>query len=169
MIAWLMLVIQVLMIFGMGLCSTGSLAPDETVTDQRSVKSELEGRSFRQFHPAKDANPRKAVILDFSGPFVLWAQYAEEGHAVSEWEIRADDYRVSGSSGGSEVLIHLENPQFPVMCENCVDVGGISISMREVFDSGEIAFRIDDPEKQLPSPFPVFYSWTRFNEDEVVD
>ena len=172
MIAWLLLAIQVLMLFGMGLCGNTPPSQDQLTVDQQSIKSELEGRSFRQFHPARDADARKGVVLDFTGPIVLWAQYSEEGRAINEWEIRADDYRVSGDVE-REVVIHLENPQFtqrfPVSCENCVNVEGVSISVRAVFDAEEIAFRINDPASQLPRPFPVFGGWTRFIEDERVD
>ena len=48
------------------------------------VKAELEDRSFRQFDPSKDANKRKAVILDFFDGVRLWAQYAEGNTALSE-------------------------------------------------------------------------------------
>ena len=110
MIAWLVMAMQALMDFGIGFCDMSTVSPEETALDQRSVKSGLAGRSFRQFHPSKDADFRKGVVLDFTGPVVQWAQYAEEGHAVSEWEIRPDGYRVSGGSDGSEVVIHLEPP-----------------------------------------------------------
>ena len=124
MIAWLVMAMQALMIFGIGFRGVSTASPEATVLDQRSVKSGLEGRSFRQSHPSKDADFRKGVVLDFTGPVVRWAQYAEEGHAVSELEIRADDYRVSGGSGGLEVVDDLENPiftqRFPSRCENYV-------------------------------------------------
>ena len=77
MIAWLVLAIQVLMLFTMGLCGTSTPHQPEKIADQRNIKSELEGRSFRQFHSSKDADFRKGVILYFSGPVALWAQYSE--------------------------------------------------------------------------------------------
>ena len=61
------------------------------------VKAELRGRSFRQFDPSRNANKRKAVILDFFSGVGLWAQYAEGNTALSEWEILADDYSVEKS------------------------------------------------------------------------
>ena len=30
-------------------------------------------------------------------------------------------------------------------------------------------FKLNDPDKRLPSPFPVFKSWTKFREDEYFD
>ncbi len=110
MIARLVMAMQVLMIFGIGFCGMSAVSPEATALDQWSVKPGLEGRSFRQFYSSKDADFRKGVVLDFTGPVVQWPQYAEEGHAVSELEIRADDYRVSGGSDGSEVVIHLDPP-----------------------------------------------------------
>ena len=33
-----------------------------------------------------------------------------------------------------------------------------------MFDEGRIAFRLNDPEGVLPEPFPIFGSWTVFEE-----
>ena len=41
--------------------------------------------------------------------------------------------------------------------------------MKNVFDGDDIEFRINDPNDVLPLPFPVFKSWTQFNEDEYVE
>ena len=139
-----------------------------TEADKELVVEELQGRSFRQFDPHLDASPRKAVILDFTGGITLWAQYAEEGHAVNEWEVFAESYSVDGS--GSEYTIRFNEPGsaqgFPSECDNCIATSGVSVSIRDVFDSEKISFRLNDPDNVLPSPFPVFGSWTRFNEDE---
>ena len=54
-------------------------------------------------------------------------------------------------------------------CDDCIPVLGISISIRDVFDEERIRFRVNDPDGALPSPFPVFTSWTRFREDEIFD
>ena len=139
-----------------------------TEADKERVVEEMQGRSFRQFDPHLDVSPRKAVILDFTGGITLWAQYSEEGHAVNEWEISAESYSVDGS--GSEYTIRFNEPGsaqgFPSECDNCIPTPGVSISVRDVFDSEKIPFRLNDPDNVLPSPFPVFGSWTRFNEDE---
>ena len=75
------------------------------------MKAELQDRSFRQFEPSVDAaSPRKGVILSFFGPLTIWAQYAEGNHALNEWEIAADDYRVE-EHGGSEITLHLDAPR----------------------------------------------------------
>ena len=138
------------------------------------ILDELQNRSFRQFDPGKDADPRKAVILDFFGPAIqVWAQYAEGGHAIDEWEIFAGNYRVEWDSRSSEATIHFDSARFvqtfPDPCEDCVEVTGFSISIRNLFDPDRIAFRLNDPDNVLPRPFPVFESWTHFNEDEIFD
>ena len=137
------------------------------------IKAVLEDRSFRQFDPDVDASPRKGVILDFFNGISLWAQYAEGDYAINEWEIRAHDYRVERASDGSEIKIYFIEPRstriLPNRCENCIETVGISISIRDVFDSDRIAFKLNDPDNSLPSPFPVFQSWTKFKEDEYFD
>ena len=142
--------------------------------DQKTLEdtaAELEGRSFRQFHPSRNASPRSGVILDFRNGFRLWAQYAEDGHAVYEWEVTADSYRIESAGEPSEFVLFPESvrseQQFPDPCLDCVPAAGVSISVRHVMDADEIAFRINDPDNVLPQPFPVFDSWTRFREDEV--
>ena len=50
-----------------------------------------------------------------------------------------------------------------------MEFSGLSISIRDVFDEDKIRFRVDDPQDSLPSPFPVFGSWTRFEEDIYYD
>ena len=135
------------------------------------VKAELRGRSFRQFDPSKDANKRKGVILDFFRGIGLWAQYAEGNTALSEWEILADDYRVEKSS--SEYRIYFEAPHsvqiLPTQCDNCIETSGISISIRNLFDSKKMEFKLNIDNDDFPRPFPIFESWTQFNEDEYFD
>ena len=141
-------------------------------SDVERIKAELEDRSFRQFQPSVDASPRKGVILSFFGPITIWAQYAEGRSALNEWEIAADDYRVELHGGASEITIHLDQPRssqgIPTRCDDCIPTEGISLSIRNLFDSERIEFRLNDPNGVLPSPFPLFHSWTRFNEDEIV-
>ena len=148
------------------------LYPVDRETFER-VTAELEGRSFRQFHPSVDANPGTGVILDFHDGFSMWAQYARDGRAVYEWEITADGYRVEWSGNVSELVLVPVDPtsiqQFPDSCSDCIPTSGVSISVRHVFDSDDIAFRINDPDNVLPLPFPVFTSWTRFDEDEYFE
>ena len=154
----------------------GGAGPLEPIAeaDAERIKAELAGRSFRQFEPGVDADRRQGVILDFVDGFSLWAQYGEGGYAVSEWEISSNDYRIESRSGDSgEVTITFVGPvtrqQFPEACEDCIETSGVTISIRDVFDAERISFRVNDPEGNLPSPFPVFGSWTRFEEDEYFD
>ena len=143
--------------------------------EEEKVKSELNDRSFRQFAPSKGAVKRKGVILDFfdsEGRVIsLWAQYAEGDTAIQEWEVFANDYRVE--KAGSEYRLYFDSPNshqnLPNKCDNCIETEGISISIRNLFDSDRIEFRVNDPDDSLPSPFPVFTSWTRFSEDEYFD
>ena len=139
--------------------------------EEQVVKAELKGRSFRQFNPSRDANKRKAVILDFFSGVSLWAQYAEGNTALSEWEILADDYSVEKS--GSEYRIYFEAPRsaqiLPTQCDNCIGTSGISISIRNLFDSEKIQFKLNIDNDDFPRPFPIFESWTKFNEDEYFE
>ena len=154
-------------------CDTG--APSKPVTDEDAarIKAELDDRSFRQFEPHKDGDPRKGVILDFFGPVSIWAQYAEGDRAAYEWEIFADDYRIEGDGDGSEITIHLLQPRsrqtFPTECRDCIPTDDVSLSIRNVFDGERISFRLNDPAANLPLPFPVFHSWTAFSEDEYFE
>ena len=45
----------------------------------------------------------------------------------------------------------------------------MSVSVRDFLRREAIAFRLNDPGGVLPSPFPVFDTWTRFIEDEIVE
>ena len=135
------------------------------------VKSELQGRSFRQFEPSRDAKKRKGVIVDFFDGVRLWAQYAEGNTALSEWEILADDYSVEKS--GSEYRIYFDAPRsvqiLPTQCDNCIKTSGISISIRDLFDSEKIRFKLNIDNDDFPRPFPIFESWTKFKEDEYFE
>ena len=141
--------------------------------EMAEIKAVLNDRSFRQFDPDVDASPRKAVILDFFNGISLWAQYSEGNYAINEWEIRANDYRIERAGDGSEIKFYFIEPRstrtLPNRCENCIETAGISISIRDVFDSEKIAFKLNDPDSSLPSPFPAFQSWTKFREDEYFD
>ena len=150
-------------------CGSSAREPVSGLEEER-IKSELSGRSFRQFEPAKDSSPRKGVILEFFNGIRLWAQYAEVGHAKYEWEIYSTDYRIESKGKGSEFEVLFVNPSstqgFPTECENCIETSGLSISIRDIFDSEKISFKVNDPEGGLPLPFPVFAEWTKFEEDE---
>ena len=141
-----------------------------SASEVAAIKDELADRSFRQFEPHVDGNPRKGVILDFFGPLSVWAQYSEGGHALNEWEIVADDYRVERAGSGQVVTLYPVAPRtlqrLPTECSACINVGDVSVSVRNVFDPDRIAFRLNDPDGVLPLPFPAFTRWTEFREDE---
>ena len=85
----------------------------------------------------------------------------------------SNDYRIEKHGGGSEMTIYLDQPRsiqtFPTRCDDCIPTAGVSISIRDVFDSAKISFKLNNPNGILPSPFPVLGSWTRFTEDEFVE
>ena len=139
--------------------------------EEQLVKAELKGRSFRQFDPSRDAKKRKGVILDFFSGVSLWAQYAEGNTALSEWEILAADYTVEKS--GSEYRIYFEAPRsvqiLPTECDNCIGTSGLSISIRDLFDKEKMRFKLNIENADFPRPFPIFESWTKFNEDEYFE
>ena len=139
--------------------------------EEERIKAELKNRSFRQFEPSVDANKRKGVILDFFNGVELWAQYAEGRTALNEWTISAEDYRVEKS--GSEYRIYFDAPRseqiLPTQCHDCIETSGISISIRNLFDSEKIRFKLNIDNDNFPRPFPVFKSWTKFREDEYFD
>ena len=155
--------------------SCGPATPAQPVGEEEEarIRAELRDRSFRQFEPSRDGSPRKGVILDFFGPIGIWAQYAEGDLAVSEWEIAAENYRIERRGGSSEITIYLDQPgserTLPTECDDCIPTEGVSISIRDVFDSDRTSFKLNDPSGVLPSPFPVFGSWTRFAEDEYME
>ena len=155
--------------------SCNGLPASEPVGEEQEqeIKAALRDRSFRQFSPSRDANPRRSVILDFFDGLEVWSQYAEDNRAVSEWIISSADYRIESSGDPSEITIYFIDPNsaqtFPTQCENCIRGDGLSISIRDVFDEDSIAFRLNDPDNVLPLPFPVFHAWTMFSEDEYFD
>ena len=154
-------------------CGPANPARPVSGEEEAQIKAELRDRSFRQFEPSRDASLRKAVILDFFGQISVWAQYAEGDQAVSEWEIASDDYRIERRGGTSQITIYLDQPRsmqtLPTRCDDCISTEDVSISIRDVFDSAKISFKLNDPNGVLPSPFPVFGSWTRFAEDEFME
>ena len=135
-----------------------------------SVAETLRGRSFRQFVPSRDASPRRAVIISFFSGVSVWAQYAEDGHALNEWEVVADEFQVVPGNTDSELTVRLVEPRtrqlLPTECNDCIDASGLSVSVRNVFAPAMIAFKLNDSEGSLPLPFPLFGQWTQFNEDE---
>ena len=168
-----LLVLIALVALALPACIPGPSLQPATDADRLEIMTTLQDRSFRRFEPSVDADRRKGIILDFFGPVTLWAQYAVGNYAVEEWEIVAHDYRIERSDDFSIVTIHLEGASTRRIlsdeCEDCLPTAGVSISVRDLFDGDRIRFRINDPNGVLPSPFPVFQSWTRLPEDELFD
>ena len=139
----------------------------------QSVMEQLQDRSFRQFEPGRDSSPRKAVVIDFFNGISVWAQYSENNHALSEWEIFAQEFEAQVAGNGSDITLTPINPHStqiqPETCDDCVDPAGFSVSIRGLFDSTDIAIMLHDPSGTLPSPMPVFTQWTPFQEDEYFD
>lgn len=54
---------------------------------------------------------------------------------------------------------------FPAARTDCVGSPRVSVAIQDVFHADRIRFRVDDLQDRWPSPFPVFRSWTRFEED----
>lgn len=154
-------------------CSGAASSEEVTAAEAAEALEALRDRSFRGFEPHVDGDPRRGVIVSFIGPFSLWAQYAEGRYALSEWEITANEIRIESRGGTSEVTLHLveatSSQTLPTQCADCIDSAGVSISIRDYVDQGRAEFRINDPGNVLPSPFPVFDSWTRFDEDVYVN
>ncbi|MCY3556569.1 MAG: hypothetical protein OXH56_14745 [Gemmatimonadetes bacterium] len=143
--------------------------------EAQRVKSELANRSFRRFHPSRDAPERKAVIIDFFGSedqaIGLFAQYALNEVALAEWEVSAGNYNVE-KSGSAYTLVPIEpssSRSLPAPCENCIPVSGLSISVRNLFNGGNIQFKLNNAGNRLPLPFPIFDEWSTWSEDEYFD
>ncbi len=136
-----------------------------------NIRKTLADRSFRRFSPGRDANPRKGVVLDFFAGLKLYAQYAVDGHAVNEWEMAADHYDLELGDSPNVITLHPVEPRtyqwFPSECGDCVDTTKVSVSVRNVFNPSRMEFRVNDPNRVLPIPFPVFSEWTTFREDEI--
>ena len=168
-LAPIVLLCAVLLVSACG--GNGELMPVDEAEEKR-IKAELDGRSFRQFEPSIDASPRKGVVLSFFDEVSIWAQYAEGYRAVNEWEVLADDYRVERAGDSPEFTIYFREPtsvrELPTKCTNCIPTSGFSISIRNVFDEEKIEFKLNDPEDGFPRPFPIFESWTEFSEDEIM-
>ena len=153
-------------------CTGGDEAQPVSQAEEARVKSALMDRSFRQFEPSVNASPRKGVILDFFHGVTIWAQYAEDAYALNEWEIAAGDYRVEKYGDLSQITIHPIDPRavqgLPTECDDCIEPSRVSISIRNVLEEN-ISFKLNFPAGTLPPPFPVFDTWTEFQEDEYME
>ena len=167
------LFLTTLVLVAVGLATGCAEAEPVTDAEASEIKSALDGRSFRQFDPGRDDSPRRAVVIDFFDGVEVWAQYAEGDYAIDEWRIFASDYHIEKSGDLSDITIYVENPRseriLTESCHDCIPMDGFSISIRDALHEDDIRFRLNDPDDVLPSPFPVFTSWTRFSEDEYFE
>ena len=165
-------IIMAVAALAMAACYSASPEP-LTAAEDAMVQAALQDRSFRQFEPHVDGDPRRGVIVSLFGPLSLWAQYSEGRYALNEWEITAREYRIQKHGDSSEVTLYFVEPRstqgLPTLCDNCIDTAGVSISVRNYEDKGSAGIKINDPNNVLPSPFPVFDSWTEFREDEYMN
>ena len=166
-----MLSVALTLMLGLAISCSATMPESLPEAEEARLKEELNDRSFRQFEPSGDADPRKGVILEFFDGITLWAQYAAGEYAVWEWEISAQDFLIlsRGDAGYELIFVKPRSRQkIPMECENCIDVLEVSVSVRNV-EEGMISFKLNDPEGNLPLPFPVFDGWTRFEEDEYFE
>lgn len=139
------------------------------------IKLLMNNRSFRQFSPGVDASPRKGVVISFfsreDSKLSLWAQFAEGNVAVSEWEIKATDYEVSKDRDSEVYKFEFKGITteriLPDKCVDCIAVDTISLLVQNPFDAEQMLFRIET-NADLPSPYPIFTSWTKFSEDLIL-
>lgn len=165
--------LPILAAFALLLVLSCSGSPPEPLpaAEEVRLKEELHNRSFRQFEPSRDSDPRKGVIIEFFDGIALWAQYAEGEYAKKEWEISSRNYRILKDSNSEYEFVFVEpqtRQQIPTECENCIDVSGVTVSVRGL-EKGEVSFKVNDPKGVLPLPFPVFNNWTKFQEDEYFE
>ena len=142
-----------------------------TGTEANEIKRALEQRVFRQYDPYDVyADRRYAVVLIFDDGIGIAAQYSEKGVPINDWWVDSNDYRIEQTEDGNEIRFYFIEPFsgrfLPTECQDCIDTTGVSISVRDVFEKDMIEFKVNDPNKSLPSPFPIFTSWTRYIEDQ---
>lgn len=95
-------------------------------------------------------------------------KYSERGRALGEWELVSSDYRIEQAGGGLIVTNHpprRARNAAPCRCRDCAGSSGVPVAIQNVLDADRIRFRVDDLQRRSPPPFPVFRSWTRFEED----
>ena len=140
-----------------------------SVHDASQVKGHLAERVFRQWDPSRGADRSKAIVLDFTKGLKVGAQYSEAGGVVDEWEVYQDGYWIEKAFDQPVYRFEVRQPtvhrRLPEECMNCIDTQGLIVLVRDFGDADEIQFALVDSVGHLPSPFPVFESWTRFVED----
>ena len=148
-----------------------------SLQDAAQLTAHLEGRVFWQFDGSKDAEHRKGIELDFHEGLSMRALYSRNGDLVDDWRVFDRYYWIEKAHGQPIYRFDFRGARtvrrtLPRECEgeDCIDTSGLIIMVRDYGKKDEIQFSLADSlagaEGQLPSPFPVFRSWTRFVEDD---
>lgn len=128
------------------------------------------GRVFRQSDPSADAVHRKTVEIDFRGGLALRAQQLEEGQVVAEWSVSGPGYLIEKALDQAIHKLHIYDAVVertsPEECTDCIDVRGLSVLIHRYHLDDDLRFVLWDSIGHLPPPFPVFESWTSFEEIE---
>lgn len=141
-----------------------------SLEDAARVTAHLDSRVFWQFDGPKDADHRKGIVLDFRGGLGVRALYSRNGDPVDDWKVFQRYYWIEKAQGEPVYRFDFRNPTvtrtLPEECEvDCIDTKGLIVIVRDYGNKEEIQFSLADSVGHLPSPFPVFRSWTRFVED----
>ncbi len=145
-----------------------------SLQDAAQVTAHMESRVFWQFDGARDAEHRKGIELDFHSGLALRALYYRNGDLVDDWKVFHEYYWIEKAHGQPIYRFDFRNPTvqrtLPRECEDCIDTAGLIILVRDYGRKDKIQFSLADSladrDGRLPSPFPVFRSWTRFVEDD---
>ena len=142
-----------------------------SATEATALTEDLKDRSFVHFDPSSRSDKRSSVTIDFFHGLSLFGQYAEDDHAVYAWGIGSQEYSIS-RTGPDEYTLLFTDPipwqELPTPCGDCIDPSGVSIAVKGL-ESGPVAFKVHDPDGQLPPPFPMLADWTAFGEDQYFD
>ena len=142
----------------------------ELVEIQR-LESVMSGRVFRQSDPSSDAMVRKTIEIHFRGRgLAVRAQQLEGGQVVAEWSVSGPVYWIEKAVDEAIHKLHIGEAVVertrPEECTDCIDVRGMSVLVHRYHLDDELRFALWDSIGHLPPPFPVFESWTSFEEIE---
>ncbi len=138
--------------------------------EQQEVWKSLKGRSFRQFGPTLDSDPRKGVIIEFGSGADLsvkvWAQHASGGRAEHEWEIRSSEIELSkAAEAGIYKISMAELAAKSILGDDEIEAEDFEFQVHVRKGRGETMFRFNS-DTELPLPFPLFEDWTKFREPQ---
>ena len=131
----------------------------------------MNGRVFRQSDPSADAMQRKTVEIRFrGGGLAVKAQQLEGGQVVAEWSVSGPGYWIEKAVDQAIHKLHISGAVVertrPEGCTDCIDVRGMSVLIHRYHLDDDLKFALWDSIGHLPPPFPVFESWTSFEEIE---